>query len=664
MSATPVSPWVDDDPPPSPDAWRTAFHRAAKSGFSFERAWEIASAEERYAWESPGGPAPASRAEREAAEARRLADERAWEARVSARMAAPGAEAGAGFAVHEDGSILPEADADDGGLLPSASVAEARLAAHERAAARLRDGAARGELPGLLPEGERLALEGALALADAEAAEPDEGQVARRASAWVFACKNKTGRVTSGPSARKANDHKSRMLKTDYALAAKLKAAGVSPFQKNPREMTIIGCYSGLTETIPTFRNLVLFGSVARRKRAKTLRELMHWLSSKKRMRETAHWVFTAGPRIPLCEGKKVRAAFEQLGRKISKLNAAPFMKRLGVQVILRQSETGDLVEKRADANGVSRRFVKVDEKGRVLVHAHAHVLLHKSRWLTCDEALELHREIEAHMGALCSPDGVLQSPREACKYVTKTADLTALSPEQLRLVHENLFRAHLCQPLGALRERIRARWENCRKVETRFDGKRTRYDDVADWNATKGSRRLSARQRREQRERRALERAREARAKRAAAVKAAMRGEAPGGDAGGGFRLEVQAAPRKQRENVFLARLSPAPFFGRVAEPAVLVMNYNAATFPAAYEAFKSRCLSWGDWDGHLAALYEKGCREAAADAAARVGSHLHLICPSAGAGEPATGPPGDEFYGPAEFAAPVDEQKQEVYT
>jgi hypothetical protein len=416
------------------------------------------------------------------------------------------------------------------------------------------------------------------------------------------------------------------MLKTDYALAAKLKAAGISPFQKNPRKMTVVGCFSGLTENMPAFRNLVLFGSVARRKRAKTLRELMHWLSSKKRMKETAHWVFTTGPLIPLDEGKRVRRAFGQMGRKISKLNALPFMRRLGVQVILRQSETGDLVRKVTDEKGVARWRVKVDGLGRVLVHAHAHVLLHKSRWLTCDEALELHQGIEAHMGGLCSPDGVLLSPREACKYVTKTADLTALSPGQLRLVHENLFRAHLCQPLGALRERIRARWAWCRKVETRFDGKRTRYDEVDDWNATKRERRVSARRRRGQLER---------------------------------------------RENVFLARLSPAPFFGRVAEPAVVVMNFNGATFPAAYEAFKKRCLSWAEWDGHLAALYEKGCREAAADAAAGVGSHLHLICPSPGRqclpakrGGAGTGPPEDDFYGSAESAGPVEEQKQEVYS
>jgi hypothetical protein len=285
----------------------------------------------------------------------------------------------------------------------------------------------------------------------------DAGTLALRDTAWIYSCKAKTGRHISHALRKKAGDLKGAQMRHDYALAAKLRAAGVSPFRKSPSRNACVGLFSGLAEEFPAFRNLNLFAHVARRRRNKTHKALLAWFSSKRRRAATAHVLVTSGPRVPLDERRTVKARFTWLTRKISKLNDAPWMRRLGVQVIMRSSETGDLVERVTLPGGAAGWRVIMDAAGRVLVHVHAHILLYKSRWLTCDEADELKQRLEGHFKTYCGFDRPVENPREIVKYVTKTADLAFLSPAQLKLLHENMYRGRHCTPLGVLKARIPA---------------------------------------------------------------------------------------------------------------------------------------------------------------------------------------------------------------
>lgn len=430
--------------------------------------------------------------------------------------------------------------------------------------------------------------------------EASEAIHAIRESTYIRHVKNRAGRVVSQEAADKARESRAQLEEDTVDMALKLESVGRAAFGSGPQAW-IVAPISGHVKPLVNVRKRAIFPAAAAQKRAPMVNAL-ELLLRRKEHRFDQFCTFTGGQRVPLkvsTEGAEVRAGFEALHRKISKLNGQRFMKTHGARIIFRASELGGLVTDQGE--------FKKDAEGNWTLHLHAHCLINFKRFLSRKEMAAWTKAVWEFWEDRWSIDGAIEKVREACKYCVKPAEQRLLSPMELKALDTALFKLHRVQPLGQLREHIRYRRENCLTVKREHRVTRRGGEAVVssvpvvlpDWNARKKNR-LSTAEQRERAERNK---------KRREAEKERLKVVASGSDSGplgpvSGRQAEMlrwdsetaiesiltaekpvrkplrppeRTAPNRPRtafRNRVAARLSPAPYFGRVAEPALFVWS------------------------------------------------------------------------------------------
>ncbi|HYC70025.1 MAG TPA: hypothetical protein VEB66_02395 [Opitutaceae bacterium] len=268
-----------------------------------------------------------------------------------------------------------------------------------------------------------------------------------------------------------------------HAIARKLELAGVHAYRSDEWLLSAYGVHSGEWEDIPSFRRIVFIPYVAAQIREPFVRELEYWLQCHLNDR---FWTLTGGERVPL---KKLRPAIRRLMRRSSKLNNQDFMKVAGVRIVFRSLELGTVEKRRKgmdllDDQGRLAGVIERDEHGQLWFHPHLHCVVHleKGRLEKAEWSAFLER-VHAYWQDWMDDSGVIRNVREAVKYVTKPSEIQHLTPQETAALYEQLRRAKLIHPMGALADAIKAREaaEMTLVREQTNDGYIWR--EVEDWN-------------------------------------------------------------------------------------------------------------------------------------------------------------------------------------
>lgn len=279
-------------------------------------------------------------------------------------------------------------------------------------------------------------------------------------------CRERTGRELPPESAEEANEARRTLLAQSYRVADSLEAEGIRAY--GPSKLSLVGVCSGTVVELPDFRNIVFIPSVAQRKRHGMLQHLEYYLQEYPFSRM---WVFTSGDRVRL-EGVRERIGW--LHRRLSKLNAEPFMKLAGAELVFRSTELGE---------------VERDETGSPTFHVHAHTIVRLREKLSPERWTSLLGAVRGWWKYHFKDSQRIHQAREACKYVVKPGDLDRLTGPELVMLHRQLFRLHLVQCLGVLKERRRNVEESNRKLVRRGEGDAARWEVVENWNESRGKR-------------------------------------------------------------------------------------------------------------------------------------------------------------------------------
>ena len=282
-------------------------------------------------------------------------------------------------------------------------------------------------------------------------------------------------------------------------IADMLESVGVKAYGES--KLTMVGLLTGIEEPMIDFRNIVFIPAVAKRKRNRLLGDLEYFVQNHPHCRM---WVFTSGAR---CSIDSVADRISEVHRRISKLNAKPFMKTAGIVIVFRSSELGSLQ--------------RID--GRATFHIHCHAIIHISKKLPKAVWSSLLGKVREWWQFHFADAKEIQMAREACKYVVKPADLLGLSGEELKALYEQLFKLHLVQSLGPLKQQRKNREETKERYHRASGPLGGKLVKVPNWNTRQ-----------------------------------------PAGEGSGG----------PPRPDTVLATLVPAPYFSRITEPAVIIMN------------------------------------------------------------------------------------------
>ncbi len=282
-------------------------------------------------------------------------------------------------------------------------------------------------------------------------------------------------------------------------IADMLESVGVKAYGES--KLTMVGLLTGIEEPMIDFRNIVFIPAVAKRKRNRILGDLEYFIQNNPFSRM---WVFTSGARCPI---EVVADRIKEVHRRISKLNAKPFMKAAGISIVFRATELGSLQR----------------VEGKPTFHIHCHAIIHLGRKLGKDAWSLLLGKVREWWQFHFADARKVEMAREACKYVVKPGDLLDLSGPELKSLHDQLFKLHLVQTLGPLRDQRRDREDTDQRFHRICTPLGTKLETVPNWNS-----------------------------------------RPPAANSDG-------AAPRA---DTVLATLVPAPYFSRITEPAVIVMN------------------------------------------------------------------------------------------
>lgn len=489
-----------------------------------------------------------------------------------------------------------------------------------------------------------------------------------RESTYIRHVKNRTGEVISADAFEKARAGRAQLEEDTIDIAMKLESVGTAAFGSGPKSW-LVDPSTGETKALVNVRNRCFLPTAAAKKRAPMVASL-ELLLRRADHKHDIFCTFTGGKRVPLIvanDGVEVREGLQAMARKISKLNAEPFMKSAGASILFRSAELGGLEEDYNKETGKAVDVVKTIDGGKRLVvrergrngkeyaaarysigtrqhkdtagnwlfHLHTHTLLHLERFLDGKDGrpsmAQLTEQIWDFWQDHWSIDGALEKIREACKYVVKPAELKLLSAVELAALDVALFRLHRTQPLGELKEQIKYRRDFTLTVKrerraVRY-GREVRYElrpvVLADWNARKKNRIETD----EQKERRKLSAARcDLKKEAAARAQAEAQADQNAADTLRGIwgdkicgkaqkdgetllpgavisqsKAVSRPAPHAARtrppvawKSRVVARLSPAPYFGRIASPALLVWSDERPDLAALVGKWQD-----GKWEG-----------------------------------------------------------------
>lgn len=310
---------------------------------------------------------------------------------------------------------------------------------------------------------------------------------------------NESGREIPVEAFEKKKAERDLLMAQSIHIADMLESVGVKAYGES--KLTMVGLLTGIEEPMIDFRNIVFIPAVAKRKRNKLLGDLEYFIQNHPYSRM---WVFTSGSRCPI---GAVADRIKEVHRRISKLNAKPFMKAAGIIIVFRATELGSLER----------------VEGVATFHIHCHAIIHLGRKLTKNAWSSLLGKVREWWQFHFADAKQILMAREACKYVVKPGDLLNLTGIELKALHDQLFKLHLVQALGPLRDQRRDREDTDQRFHRVFTPLGSKLETIPNWNTRPPA--------------------------------------STSPSAGPGL-------------DMVLATLVPAPYFSRITEPAVIVMN------------------------------------------------------------------------------------------
>jgi len=271
-----------------------------------------------------------------------------------------------------------------------------------------------------------------------------------------------TGQSTTDEKQQEIAARRAEIEAQSHEIAERLETVGVSAYRQTPFGIWQYAIHSRTFSKVPAFRRICLLPYVAWMLRGPMVSALEYFLDKHPFCR---FWTFTSGKRVPIripANGPAeplLRQRIAYLNRKISQLNALPFMKRAGLEIVFRSdefgtpetNENGDL---KSDAGSIER-----DADGIVWLHVHAHCVVYpKKGFIPPKQWADVLHRVKAFWGDHWDEGGGILTARECCKYVTKPGEMLKLTPAELGEIYRQTRRMKLVQPLGALKAEIAER--------------------------------------------------------------------------------------------------------------------------------------------------------------------------------------------------------------
>lgn len=306
------------------------------------------------------------------------------------------------------------------------------------------------------------------------------GRLFARAEAVLQSiCRDETGQHETPERTRERLSNEAKLKWQASVVCDALEAQGVPAYRSDGWNLKIFGVHSHEWTDIPAYRRVCLNPYIGHRLRLPVL----NWLQYFSQGRENAlrFWTFTTGKRVPI---HRLAARIKWLHRRLSELNAQPFMVKSGVRIVFRSTEFGTLEKNtRKQKKGRHQALADADEiggnveggKGGVWYHPHAHCVVWLSRGpLRPWRWEELLRRVWQFWGHNWDEGKQIRDMRECVKYVVKPGDMVRLAqenPAELAHLHRILYRKKLVQPMDELQAQMRAadvaglrpvlRWKN-----------------------------------------------------------------------------------------------------------------------------------------------------------------------------------------------------------
>lgn len=235
----------------------------------------------------------------------------------------------------------------------------------------------------------------------------------------------------------------------DFALL--LEQGGVEAYRRDAWAIWRFRPLSGTWEEIAKWRRSMLLPAVAAMIRASLIRALECFLEGNPFAR---FFTFTSGQRVTLAQlSGRLDDHFAELSRLNTWLKA-----RWGWHIVFRSTELGtpetDHGKRRKESE---QGQLERDEKGQVLFHPHTHAVL-IGPYLPPAKWSKMLAEIWDHWGHFWDEGGMVREVRECCKYLTKPAEMLALTPDEAAGLYRALYRRKIVCPLAELRDDIRRR--------------------------------------------------------------------------------------------------------------------------------------------------------------------------------------------------------------
>lgn len=320
----------------------------------------------------------------------------------------------------------------------------------------------------------------------AEISEEDRAFAFSANGEFMAMSRERTGATVDDVKVAQMRRASAELSAMSHAIAEKMRAAGFDAYRDTPFDLYRYFVHSGHVEKLPKFRRVTFIPSVAQQVRAPLVSALESHLEKQPFARM---WTLTAGARTPLCD---VRQRAKQLHRKISTLNAQPFMHEAGVEISFRSTELG--TPEFNSAGPCEGGNIERDADGRLFFHLHAHcVVILKRGFIPPKKWANLLKKVssfwvhwwkdggETENGSATS--GLIVSAREVCKYLTKPGEMLKLTGEELCELQRQLSRLKLCQPLGVLAEEMKAREAANLRLVRKQTPEGPVFAEVKNWN-------------------------------------------------------------------------------------------------------------------------------------------------------------------------------------
>lgn len=263
---------------------------------------------------------------------------------------------------------------------------------------------------------------------------------------FVCDCEENTGNVWPDKLFDRKKKERDILRQQSLEIASRLDKLFPESRQDKRQKLFKISLFGRAISELPQFRQITLIPEVAAQKRSRHLKYL-EWLGTKKAKGGAGEWlrmwVVNDGRR---CRVDEIPDRLSRLNEKIRRLQRKEWFHK-HFEIVFRSTEFGSLFDETGKA--------KVDDEGHQTYHVHCHLIIrvkntvNKTRWI---RILALASE---HFGGSTRFEeaGGIEKLREACKYLVKPADIIRLPDRDLAALSQTVFKRHLVQPLGRLRQ-------------------------------------------------------------------------------------------------------------------------------------------------------------------------------------------------------------------